>query len=67
MKYVSISVGAVAGVLAVVLAGVFHKTFIRICVKRGGFNYDRPPGGLYFYFKKRTLLYSLENSNSREL
>ena len=67
MKYVSISVGAVAGVLAVVLAGVFHKKFIRICVKREGFNYDRPPGGLYFYLKKRTLLYSLENTNSREL
>lgn len=48
MKYVYISVGAVAGVLAVVLAGVFHKKFIRICVKRGGFNYDRPLSGLYF-------------------
>lgn len=42
----SISVGAVAGVLAVVLAGVFHKKFIRICVKREGFNYDRPPGDI---------------------
>ena len=56
MKYVSISVGAVAGVLAVVLAGVFHKKFIRICVKREGFNYDRPPGGLYFYFKKKNFI-----------
>lgn len=42
MKYVTISVGAVAGFLAVVLAAVSHKRFIKICVQHGKSKYGRP-------------------------
>lgn len=56
MKYVSSSVGIVAGVLAVVLAGVCHKRFTRICLQHG---YIRPSGGLYLSFNKEIPIISL--------
>ncbi|XP_027036972.1 uncharacterized protein LOC113665473 [Pocillopora damicornis] len=46
MKYMSSSVGIVAGVLAVVLAGVCHKTFTRICLQHRGSRYSRPSGDI---------------------
>ncbi|XP_022806808.1 toll-like receptor 2 [Stylophora pistillata] len=42
LKYVSISVGAIAGVLAVVLAAVCHKQFIRICLQHWKSENGRP-------------------------
>ncbi|XP_022806825.1 uncharacterized protein LOC111343890 [Stylophora pistillata] len=40
MQYVSSSVGVVAGVFAVILAGFFYKRFTRNCLQHRGSRYD---------------------------
>lgn len=59
MRYMSSAVGIVAGVLAVVLAGICHKTFTRICLQHRGSRYSRPSGGLYLSFSKEIPIISL--------
>ena len=59
MKYMSSSVGIVAGVLAVVLAGICHKKFTRICLQHRGSRYSRPSGGLYLSISKEIPIISL--------